>query len=113
MNTTTDLSNFVEKVKCVVQQQFNNGIPQRRRTADILHMSERTLCRRLAEQKTSYREIIAEFAKQQIVAYLHNTQLSIENIAECVGYSSAQSVNKALVRWIGVTATVYRQQQGL
>lgn len=70
--------------------------------ATELHLSVRTMRRRLAEEDTSYREIAAEtlgLLAEQLLA----TGLPVEQVACRLGYSGAPSFTTAFKQWRGVT----------
>ena len=83
--------------------------PDLNEVAGKLHMTPRSLRRRLANANTSFREISEEvrmhFAKQ----YLVDTSLSIEQIALLVGYTEASNFHRAFKRNCGLTPKNFRQ----
>jgi AraC-like DNA-binding protein len=66
-----------------------------------LHVSERGLRRRLAAEETSYRDILDQVRETLARAYLRDTRLQIEEIAERLGYSDAANFTHAFRRWTG------------
>jgi len=84
--------------------------PDIRWTAQHLHMTERTLRRRLLEEGSSYREIIDQTRQARAKRLLMNAQLSIEQISDLLGYTDASSFRHAFRRWTGQTANAYRRQ---
>lgn len=69
--------------------------------AKRMGMAPRTLRRRLAEEHTSLRKVHAELKKQLALKYLSNTKLTIEDIAELLGFSDAANFRHAFRRWTG------------
>ncbi|MFZ3183840.1 MAG: helix-turn-helix domain-containing protein [Pseudomonas sp.] len=84
--------------------------PDIRWTAQHLKMTERTLRRRLAEEGSSYREIIDQTRQARAKRLLKNAQLSIEQISDLLGYTDASSFRHAFRRWTGQTPNAYRRQ---
>jgi AraC-like DNA-binding protein len=80
--------------------------------ASHLRLTERTLRRRLAEEGSSYRQILDEARLTRARELLGRTQLSTEQIAELLGYADASSLRQAFRRWTGVTVNEYRRGQG-
>ena len=74
-------------------------------------MPVRTLKRRLHEQGTSYRKIVNELRAQIAIRYLRETDLTIEDIASCLGYSEATNFRQAFRRWTKATPQQFRQMQ--
>ena len=78
--------------------------------AERLHISARTLRRRLKERDTSYRELLDEIRLELAQQYLRDTQLSIDQIAALVGFEETTSFRKAYKSWTGISASQYRAQ---
>ncbi len=66
-----------------------------------LHVSERGLRRRLAAEGTSFRSVLDQVRETLARAYLRDTRLQIEEIAERLGYSDAANFTHAFRRWTG------------
>ncbi len=66
-----------------------------------LHVSERGLRRRLAAEETSFRMLLDQVRETLARAYLRDTRLQIEEIAERLGYSDAANFTHAFRRWTG------------
>ena len=79
--------------------------------ASRLHMSERTLRRRLEHESTSFRVIIDEVKDLLAREYLTKTQLTVADIAHLLDYAETVSFRRAFVRWNGVTPREYRQHK--
>lgn len=78
--------------------------------ADRLHISARTLRRRLKARDTSYRELMDEIRLELAQQYLRDTHLSIDQIAPLVGFEETTSFRKAYKNWTGISASQYRSQ---
>ncbi|WP_309234441.1 AraC family transcriptional regulator ligand-binding domain-containing protein [Nocardia sp. XZ_19_385] len=67
-----------------------------------LHMSLRTMRRRLAEEGTSYRQLCAE-TYGSLAEDLLSTGLTVEDVANRMGYAGAPSFSNAFKQWRGVS----------
>jgi AraC-like DNA-binding protein len=76
-----------------------------------LHVSSRTLKRRLAELGTSYSDILDEERKRRAIALLRTTTLTMEEIAERLGYSDVANFGRAFRRWTERTPGSYRRRR--
>lgn len=85
--------------------------PDLARIAGRLSLSERGLRRRLAAEGSGYRRILREVRETLARAYLRDTRLQAEEIAERLGYSDASNFSHAFRRWTGITPGAYRRQQ--
>ena len=70
--------------------------------ADTMHISERTLRRRLEIEGTSFRELFVE-TFETVADELLGAGLTVEDVSERLGYSSAASFTHAFKQWKGTT----------
>ena len=85
--------------------------PSMAQVASQMNISERTLRRKLEQQTTSYREILDEVKKEQVLDLLKNAQVSIEHIASLMDYSDQANFRRAFKKWTGYSPAEYRKQQ--
>lgn len=75
--------------------------PTMEEVAAMLHMTSRTLRRRLADEGTSF-QIIADDVRSSLAQeYLSSTKFSMLDIALLLGFSDAAAFRKAVKRWTG------------
>jgi AraC-like DNA-binding protein len=77
--------------------------------AAALHLSERSLQRRLAEAGTRYGEILRDTRHQLACSYLRDPRVSIGEIAWLLGFADQSSFTRAFRRWEGRSPTAYRE----
>jgi AraC-like DNA-binding protein len=94
-----------------LMKDFEGAWPRLEQVAAQLHMSPRTLKRRLLEQDSSFQAILDSVRLEQARQLLSETRKSVDAIAATLGYSDASNFNRAFKRWLGVTPAVYRRQQ--
>jgi len=68
----------------------------------------RTLNRKLTAEETSFTQILDDVRCTFASEYLRSTKLSIDDIAELVGFSDAANFRHAFRRWTGSTPAHYR-----
>ena len=85
--------------------------PDLERVAAALHMSDRTLRRRLASEGVSFRALLDEIREQLAEELLVTGGLSVAEVAERLGYVEVSSFSQAFRRWKGVGPRAYRAQQ--
>ena len=85
-------------------------IPSFESVADYVHVSPRTLNRRLKALGTSYKEIVSDLRKRQAIKYLSGNNLSIDEIAYSLGYRDASNFSKAFRSWTGHSPSQYRDK---
>ncbi len=75
-----------------------------------LHVSPRTLHRKLDEQGTNFRQLLEEVRKQLALDYIGQPHLSIGEISFLLGFASNSNFSRAFKRWTGQSPQGYRQQ---
>ncbi|MEM8606967.1 MAG: AraC family transcriptional regulator ligand-binding domain-containing protein [Myxococcota bacterium] len=74
-----------------------------------LYMSNRTLIRKLKAQGTSYQTLLDDVRQELAVWYLRQTDLTVEAIAERLGYRDTSNFSRTCKRWFGMTPRSIRQ----
>lgn len=77
--------------------------------AKELGMSTRSLNRRLEERGTSYKKIVNEVRADLAMRYLEDTNLSIDQIADLVGFAETTTFRKTFKQWTGRSAAQHRK----
>ncbi|GAB3382908.1 AraC family transcriptional regulator [Spongiibacter taiwanensis] len=102
---------FSRRVREVLLVKLPNGEPSRAETAQSIAMTERTLARRLAEENTTYHEILRQLREEQAYSYLKHTEMSIEEIACQLGFSDRGTFSRAFKSWTGRRPSDWRVEQ--
>ena len=82
---------------------------QRPCIAPRLHMSPRTLHRRLEEEGTSFRQVLTEVRRELAARHLSERRLAIGEIAFLLGFSEPSAFHRAFKRWTGHGPLSYRE----
>jgi AraC-like DNA-binding protein len=97
-----------------VQQALIHCLPEGRvtlaRIAIQLHLSVRSLQRRLAERKICWRQLLDQTREQLACEYLVDASLSATDIAFLLGFSEQSAFNRAFRRWTGSSPECYRRR---
>ena len=75
-----------------------------------LHMSERSLQRRLAEQDQTFDDLLDQLRRELAVRYLADRKIAISEVAFLLGYSEPSAFHRAFKRWTGTTPSQARQR---
>jgi len=67
--------------------------------AQRLHMTARTLRRKLRAEKTSFRKVTDELKMSMAIKYLRDTELTVDEIAHLLGYGDTANFRRAFRRW--------------
>ena len=80
--------------------------------ASQLHVSARTMQRRLRDEGTSYQEILDNWLKSLALMYLEGQNLTVEATATLLGYNDEANFRRAFKRWFGCSPRAYRSRAG-
>jgi AraC-like DNA-binding protein len=90
-----------------LQHQTDISLEQLART---MHMSERTLRRRLEDHGTSYKNLLDELRRELACHYVARTQQSFEETGARLGFADISAFYRAFKRWTSTTPAAYRAQ---
>ncbi|VWD51417.1 AraC family transcriptional regulator [Burkholderia lata] len=76
--------------------------------ARLMNTSPRTLKRRLQEEGTTFRALLAQARGAMAETLLGDARLSLAEVAERLGFSDLSSFSQAFKRWYGVPPGAYR-----
>jgi AraC-like DNA-binding protein len=88
-----------------------NGFPSLQVTARLLHLTPRTLHRRLLDEDTSFHEILEDVRRTLAVEHVKSGRFSLEEIAYRLGYSDLANFRRAFKRWEAVPPSAYGSSQ--
>ena len=91
--------------------QASTQMPDLARVAQTLFMTPRTLQRRLRAEQQSFSDILRSVRKQRVQALLQDPALSLQEIAQQLGFSDAVALSHAFKNWFGCAPQVYRKAQ--
>ena len=84
------------------------SFPSMQTIADELALDPRTLRRKLTDEGTSFRTVIAEVRRARAEQML-STDVPIETIARALGYAETASFTHAFIRWTGLAPSAFRR----
>ncbi len=97
-----------------VEKTIAAGVPDggsATKVARALHVSVRTLQRKLVAEGTTFREVYDTVTGQLALNYLSDPKVSIAEVAFLLGFSDPSSFNRAFRRWTGETPGRWRQRR--
>ncbi|MFN3713819.1 MAG: helix-turn-helix domain-containing protein [Alcanivoracaceae bacterium] len=105
-----DSDDFDRALQRVLLRLLAEGEPTLERAAAVLHLSPRTLQRRLAKQGFSWQQWLDRNREQLARQYLGDRSLGLSDIALLLGFSEQSAFNRAFRRWTGTSPGKYRTQ---
>jgi AraC-like DNA-binding protein len=100
---------FIELARGAIQQRLTGHRPNVEDIARDLHMSPRTLQRRLQEAGSSFQRVLDEARHQMARYYLGNSVLELNEAAYLLGYEDANSFARAFRGWEGMPPGHWRE----
>lgn len=100
---------FSRQVRDTLISQLPHGQPSKAAAARAMNMTERTLLRRLHDENTTFKELLDKLREELAYDYLRRGDLSIESIADLLGFSSSSTFSRAFVQWTGKRPSDWRK----
>lgn len=85
--------------------------PDLESVAQHLHVSPQTLRRHLREEGSSFQELKDELRRDIAIYHLGRDDLSLQQIAEQLGFSEPSAFHRAFKKWTGLTPGAYRARE--
>ena len=102
---------FPERVRATIQRKLAGRRPKMHDIARELHISSRTLQRRLQDAGYSFQQVLEEARHQLASHYLNSSQLELNETAYLLGYEDSNSFVRAFRTWEGVPPAQWRRGQ--
>lgn len=101
---------LVIRVEAYVKNELSRGCSVKRCAAQ-LGTAPRTLARNLAERGITFSDIVEEQRRKTAIRALLETDRSLDEIANSLGYSEQSSFGRAFRRWTNMTPQAYRDSK--
>ncbi|MEZ5501290.1 MAG: AraC family transcriptional regulator ligand-binding domain-containing protein [Halioglobus sp.] len=83
--------------------------PTLAQVADAMHLTSRTLIRRLQREDTAYKDLLESLRKDYAERLLRDARLNVADVAEILGYREVANFSRAFRRWYGVSPAAWRR----
>jgi len=105
----TPEDNFVELVRRTIQHRLTGHRPSIEMIAQALHLSSRTIQRRLQDAGYSFQRVLDEARHQMARYYLSNSVLELNETAYLLGFENPNSFGRAFRGWEGMPPSDWRE----
>jgi AraC-like DNA-binding protein len=105
-------------IRKLIRQHFERAImskaseslpPSLAELCEVMHLTERTLIRRLKELGTAYKKILEEERRKFAMQLLADAKYTVFNVADILGYRESANFCRAFKVWFKQSPTAYRR----
>jgi AraC-like DNA-binding protein len=100
-----DRNDIVQRTRAAILDGLQSGRLSDEQVAGALHLSVRSLQRRLEEGGTNFRRLVDDTRRDVAQAYIRDRNVSLGEIAFLLGFSDASAFSRAYRRWTGKSPT--------
>lgn len=93
-----------------IVEHLPDGPPSQLQIAEALHVSNRTLQRKLKDEGTSFMDLLQNTRLQLAQKYLRHPNRSVVETAYLLGFSEPSTFSRAFKRWTGMAPADYRDK---
>jgi AraC-like DNA-binding protein len=103
-----DKSDVVARCQARLLEQLCSGEVSEDVMAEQLHMSRRTLQRKLAEADLTYQKLVDDTRRDLAMRHLEDPRHSVTDVTFLLGFSQQSAFTRAFKRWTGMSPSDYR-----
>ena len=104
-----DRSDVTMQVRSKLIERLPSGFVSEEEIASSIHISRRSLQRRLKDQGTSFTELLENTRRDLSLQYVRDPQHSFNEVGFLLGFSEPGNFSRAFKRWYGKSPSQYRQ----
>lgn len=105
-----DRDDVINRVRAKLSELLPLGEPSQEKVAAALHTTPRNLQRKLAQEGTSYSEILADTRRKLAESYLDARRHSVSEVAFMLGFADLSAFTRAFRRWHGMAPSEWRDR---
>ncbi|MFK7877652.1 MAG: helix-turn-helix domain-containing protein [Paracoccaceae bacterium] len=98
------------RVRLALVENLPGGLSSADQIASTLAMSKRSLQRKLKDEGFSFKDVLEDTRRALALNHLHNTDMSVQEIAYILGFRDPSSFFRAFRNWTGTTPLAVRKQ---
>jgi AraC-like DNA-binding protein len=106
-----DRNNIPARCKSNLLEQLTSGELSEAEMARQMHMSRRTLQRKLSESNTTYQKLVDDTRRDLALRYMEDPGKTITDVTFLVGFSGQSAFTRAFRRWTGMSPTDFRDRR--
>lgn len=98
------------RVRTEIARALHLGEPRREDVAARLHLTDRTLQRRLQAESVCFQQLLDDTRRELARQYLANERHSLADVSDLLGFSDPSNLFRACKRWFGMPPGQYRSR---
>ncbi len=102
------LSNHFDRI--IARERESTPPPTQEEAAASIHLTTRTLIRRLKAENSAYKTILEDIRKSYACNLLGDARLTVADVGEILGYRESANFGRAFRRWFGVSPAAWRRK---
>lgn len=99
---------YAEKVKKLLTQKNSFYLPKLDEISAMMHVSSRTLQRKLKEENIKYQELVEEHQIGHAKNLLKQKEIQVKEVAYLLGYANTESFNRVFKKSTGLSPRKYK-----
>jgi AraC-like DNA-binding protein len=108
-----DKESIIDQTKKIIAEILPSGELSDQKVADELHLSSRSLQRRLNDNDTTFKQLLRSVREELAYEFLLNKDYSLSEIAFQLGFSEQSSFTRAFKHWTGQTPGKFHPSETL
>lgn len=100
-----------EKVRELLMTELGHGGPYAKRISQQLHISARTLIRKLEHEGTTFKDLVDDVRRRLALRYIGGRDIDFSGVALLLGFSHVTAFHRAFKRWTDQTPLQYRRSR--
>lgn len=105
-----DTENVVSQIRANIIEKLPSGTISQENIAGLMHMSMRSMQRKLSQQGTSFKSIVEDVRKELAITYLKDNGRSIGEITFLLGFSEPSNFSRSFKKWTGMTPHYFQTE---
>ncbi|MCP5014855.1 MAG: AraC family transcriptional regulator [Ketobacter sp.] len=98
------------RVYTEILRSLRHGEPRLSDIASSMHVSDRTLQRKLKQEDLTYQDVLDQTRRELAEQYLANSAISMMEVSQQLGFVDLSNFYRAAKRWFGIPPGQYRNQ---
>jgi AraC-like DNA-binding protein len=95
------------KIRTMIKRDVAGNFPEFTAIAKSLNLTTATLRRKLRAEGSSYQQLKDDIRRDTAIHLLSRGTISMDEVAQSIGFSEPTSFFRAFKRWTGVTPRAY------